>query len=309
LIGFAPMIRMLCLRRNVLISMRGLWGLLAIVLWVAFFSILVVANRGQQSKSEGVERGLWEKEFEVARDKKKKKKKHRRPTAVNSKGSLIGLTVWRLRQPSKESDTGKPRLLIHSTEGNADGFSAERVQANTLFKDGDRIRIGIESLDDGYLYVVDREVYANGDLGEPYLIFPTRQIKGGDNLVFAGKIVEIPAQTDRPPYFRLRRSREDQVGERLTIIVSRRRLNVPLAYERMRLDPKQVAKWEKAWGGPAQRLESTATLGRGWTVAEKDAGEGKRLLEHGDPMPQTIYRPDRRKGTALVVVSLGMSDG
>src|SRR5690349_23992390 len=49
----------------------------------------------------------------------------------------------------------------------------------------------------GYLYVFDREVYADKSLGEPYLIFPTTALRGGDNLVKAGRVVEIPSHDDR----------------------------------------------------------------------------------------------------------------
>ena len=54
--------------------------------------------------------------------------------------------------------------------------------------------------DRAYLYVIDREQYADGTQGEPYLIFPTTRTRGGDNSVKAGRVMEIPSQDDNPPY-------------------------------------------------------------------------------------------------------------
>ena len=43
---------------------------------------------------------------------------------------------------------------------------------NTPLRDGDRMRLSIEAPWDGYLYVLNREQYADGSTSDPYLIFP-----------------------------------------------------------------------------------------------------------------------------------------
>ena len=75
--------------------------------------------------------------------------------------------------------------------------------------------LSFESARAGFLYVIDREQYADGSASEPYLIFPTSRTRGGDNRVEAGRLIEVPDQADRPNYFSVRRSRPDQVAETL----------------------------------------------------------------------------------------------
>ncbi len=67
---------------------------------------------------------------------------------------------------------------------------------------------------------MDQEIYADGSKGEPYLIFPTSRTRGGDNSVKAGRVIEIPAQDDTPPYFTLKRTRADHVGENVIVLVT-----------------------------------------------------------------------------------------
>src|SRR5207302_7654799 len=99
-------------------------------------------------------------------------------------------------------------------------WTPERVEANAPLRVGERIRISIESPSAGYLYVIDREQYADGTTSEPYLLFPTTRTCGGENRVTAGRVIEIPGQEDRPNYFRLRQSRSTQTAEVLTVLVT-----------------------------------------------------------------------------------------
>src|SRR6185369_1856503 len=96
----------------------------------------------------------------------------------------------------------------------------ERIEADTRISEGERVRVSIESPSTGYLYVIDREQYADGTSGDAYLIFPTARTRGGHNAVVAGRVLEFPAQEDNPPYFTLTRSRPGHIGEALILIVS-----------------------------------------------------------------------------------------
>ena len=62
---------------------------------------------------------------------------------------------------------------------------------------GQRVRLSIESARTGYLYVINRELYADGSTGEPYLIFPTTRLHRGDNKVTIGRI-EVTAVSTAP---------------------------------------------------------------------------------------------------------------
>src|SRR6266446_6051279 len=73
----------------------------------------------------------------------------------------VGVTVWRLR-PSRSSDEGA-RVLVQEGLKQAE-WTPERIEADTPLKIGDRVRLSIESPRPGFLYIIDREQYADGSL-------------------------------------------------------------------------------------------------------------------------------------------------
>ena len=211
------------------------------------------------------------------------------PTAAVKPEGVVGITVWQLRAPAAAKDAGE-RLLVH--QGAApEEWIPSRVAADTRFSEGDRVRLSIEAARSGYLYVINREQYANGKMGDPYLIFPTRLTRGGNNQVSSGRVVEIPAQEDDPPYFRLRRSRPDQTGEILSVIVAPKPLEgIEIGGKPALLPDSQITAWEKSWGGQVGRLEMQNGVGQSWTKVEKDAGSDRlRTLKQDEPHPQSIY--------------------
>jgi hypothetical protein len=314
---------------------------------LSLFCLLAAAAPSLQ-EGEDDARGLWNKVFRRARDRASAKGKQTiakpqttvtkpqvavrprvrssavEPSAPSAEAlaeaieeELIGVTIWRLRYATKSDDQSEPRLLVQKTGAPAsqsstqrDELLAERVNADTPFSEGQMLRLGIEAPRNraSYLYVIDREVYADGTMSDPYLIFPAKSTPSGDEVVAAGKIVYVPSRNDEIPFFTLQRSREGQdkiiVSERLTIIVNPQPLDLPLADGPLRLDPVRVAQWEKQWGSTPERREARDSTGRGWTVAEKDAGEGKRLLVQSDPLPQTIYRVKAKLGKPVLVTVL-----
>lgn len=174
--------------------------------------------------------------------------------------------------------------------------------------EGDRVRVGIESPSPGYLYVINREEYADGSRGQPALIFPTTRIRGGDNRVQAGRLIELPSQQDNVPYFTVRpsRRRPDQVGELLTIVVTARPLALNIGPERQRLPERQVLEWEHRWSGPWELFEQVGGEGSPWTRAEREAGLGaSRDLVQDEPLPQSIYHV-RTKAAAALLVSVSL---
>jgi len=208
-----------------------------------------------------------------------------------AKGDTIdlGVTVWRLRA----AKPGEPaRLLVQEADAPAKAFTPERIGAGTPLAVGDRVRLSIESPRAGYLYVVDREQYADGTTGKPYLVFPTKRTHGGDNHVTGGRLIDIPAQDDRPPYFTLKPSRADQTGERLTLVITEKPLaDVTIADEPTELSSARVTAWDASAKGSVQRLEMIGGAGRAWSRAEQRASaDATRLLTQEDPPPQTLFR-------------------
>lgn len=245
-------------------------------------SLWTVAAPSTQGELEDSTRRIWNKRFREARDRTGARRLRR----TDEKGELVGVTIWRL-----PDDEDKP--------------TAERATADTLFIEGERVRISVEAprRSDGYLYVIDREVYADGSTSDPYLIFPSQTTPEGGNVVVAGKPVFVPAQGDKFPYFTLERARKDQIREDLTIIVSAKPLKLPLGAlaDPVRLERAQVEQWERQWGGRVERWEERGGAGKQWTAAEKEADKGERRLVQGDPLPQTIYRIKVKPGAPMVL--------
>ncbi len=226
------------------------------------------------------------------------------PTPVaGATEALVGVTLWRLRVAAR-SDGDAARLLVHEPATNTDGeYTSERVAIDTPLAQGQRVRLSIETPRDGYLYVIDREVYSDGTTSPPVLIFPTQRTRAGDNKVGAGAVVEIPGANDNPIYFTAQRSRPDQVAESLTLIVSPTPLEgVTITKEYQPLPAEQVAAWEQKWGGTAERLELEGGAGTLYTTEEKAAGgDPKTRLDQDDPVPQTVFKTSARPVDPVIV--------
>jgi hypothetical protein len=258
----------------------------------------LLAAAAQPPQEEEVTRSLWDTAFindrpTSAAARRKARRNYRVvtprvPVAGVAADSVIGVTLWRLR-PSRPADTGE-RMIVQEGPG-ATEWLPERVSSGGRLAEGDRIRMSIEAARTGYLYVVDQEVYADGSKGDPFLIFPTTRTRGGDNSVQAGRIIEIPSQDDSPPFFTLRRSRTDHVGESVTVLVSPTPIEgLAITDRAQRLSVETLAQWEKSWGAQSGRLEMEGGEGRPWTKQEKEAGaDSTRSLNEDEPAPQTIY--------------------
>lgn len=240
-------------------------------------------------------RKLWDTAFIDTASKRKPSKRRARyriatpkvPVENVAPDTVVGVTIWRLR-PAKRADSGE-RLIVHDDNATRE-WLPERISAATRLVQGDRLRISVEAVRAGYLYVINREQYADGSLGEPYLIFPTTRTGGGDNQVAIGRLLEIPAQDDSPPFFTMKKSRPDHVAEVLSVLVSPTPLaGVQTTDKAQLLTDEQVARWENAWGSSVGRLEM-ATAGQAWTKEEKDSTT--RALTSSAPAPQLVfYRP------------------
>jgi hypothetical protein len=213
-------------------------------------------------------------------------------------GEMIGLTIWRLRE-SRGADSKDSRLLLEDESSKETEWTPERVEADTVFAAGDRVRLGIESPRDGYLYVIDREQYKDGTVSDPYLIFPTLRNRDGANSVAAGKLIELPERAS----FSLKPMRPDYAGEVLTILVTPEPLkDVKPGSGPVKLDTATVARWESQWAGAAERFELIGGAGKPYTKAEKEAGQdGARVLTQNDEMPQTLYHVNVKSGSPLLV--------
>jgi hypothetical protein len=221
--------------------------------------------------------------------------------ASSSSAREVGVTIWKLRHAAP-GDSGA-RILVQEETKTVE-WVPERISATSMLRADDRVRLTIESPDAGYLYVIDREKYASGERGEPYLIFPTTRTRGGDNKVSAGKLIDIPGQDDQPNFFTLRKSRSDQSEEELTVLLLPKPLEgVTIGPKMLAVTNEQAAAWEKQWGaGKTEIFELNGGAGKGWTKAEQQAASDRdRILTQEDPPPQTVYRVAAEPGQPFLV--------
>lgn len=281
-------------------------SILALVLLVLLAgSVLMAQNPADMTRK------LWDTAFVGSSSAKKNTRRRASgyriatpnvPTNNVAPETVVGVTLWRLR-PARQSDSGE-RLIVHDDNSDSE-WLPERISASTRLVQGDKLRISVEAVRGGYLYVIDREQYADGSLGEPYLIFPTTRTAGGDNHVAIGRLVEIPAQDDEPPFFTMKKSRADHVAEVLSVIVTPTKLDgVEITSKALKLTDSQVMAWEKAWGSNVGNLEMS-TAGQAWTKEEKDSRT--RALTASAPPPQLVFYRPSVKPTDPLLVKLKLS--
>lgn len=272
-----------------------------------------IATIGFAQSPEDATRRLWDTAF-IPTGKAPRRRVTRKRSGVNYRiatpnvpttsvdgNTVVGVTVWRLRRST--SDEMGERLIVHEGSDTVQ-WLPERISANRKLAEGDRLRISVEAARTGYLYVIDREQYADGSFSEPYLIFPTTRTLNGNNEVKVGRVVEIPAQDDAPPYFKVKRSRSDQMAEVLSVMVTPNPLEgFQIADKPQKLSEAQVAGWEKSWGTQVGLLELENGAGKTWTKEEREAAaDPTRALKSGAPAPQVLYyRPRAKAGEPMLV--------
>jgi hypothetical protein len=202
----------------------------------------------------------------------------------------VGVTTWRFRK-STTRDKTKELIEVDVEEGPAE-YTLERVQDGTALAPGQIVRLSIESLNrDGFLYVIDREQYADGSLSEPLLIFPSKKA-AASNRVKAGRVISIPSGKGKGFQIKPKPGDKRQVAELITILVSPTQLvDLSKLGAKPYLGAQQVAEWEKKWGTTPTKFELDGGLGQAMTEQEQAAGANAAAeLTQDDPGPQTVYR-------------------
>lgn len=225
------------------------------------------------------------------------------PVNANSpvKNEQLGVTFWRMR-PLAADEEDAPTFPVKINKTITENWTAERVGSATQFQKGDRVRFTIESSRSGFLYIVNREFYADGTKGDAEIIFPTLRNRGGDNRVTAGSLVEIPPASDSFPYFNVNPKKANYAGEELIVIIS------PIKFEDVELELKaqgikreQLEKWLADWAVTVDIYDAADGEGIALTSSETETVVGSRSLTQEEPLPQTIYRVKTRADIPLVV--------
>ncbi|MEP7341024.1 MAG: hypothetical protein ABI977_25050 [Acidobacteriota bacterium] len=302
--------------------------LFAAIRWMVVVSALITcgfaANANAASLSQDGEqtRKLWDSQFfkpapkAVANKPAAPRRRYRIVTPNIStdrvdSDTVVGITLWRLR-PATPSDDKQVRLFKHAKDNTkVVQWTPERISVDTPLAVGQRVRLSIESARTGYLYVIDRELYADGSMGEPYLIFPTTRLRNGNNQVTIGRIIDIPTQEDSPNYFNLEPDRADLVGEVISVLVTQQPLpDLKLAEDAVPISKSLVAEWERNWSAQVGRLELENFAGKAWTKEEKDASAANGTkLKQDSPAPQTLYYQPGAKASDPLMVSVKLRYG
>jgi len=228
------------------------------------------------------------------------------PTGKNQakpvfKTEELGVTFWRLR-PITPDDGGAPLFPVWLAD-KTENWTAGRVASTTQFKKDDRVRFSIESSRSGFLYIVNREFYADGKSGEAKIIFPTLRTRGGDNRVSAGSLIEIPAATDSVPYFTIKPHRADYAGEELVVLILPNELpNFTTVLRAQPVSPEVLAKWFDDWESLIDIYDAADGEGTAYTKTEAQAANTtSRDLTQEEPLPQTIYRVSLKQNAPMFV--------
>ena len=259
-----------------------------------------VPLRAQQAASsdEIRTRNLWNTAFSNQRPAAPKPPK----VAAAIGDSFVGVTLWRMRL-SKPSDPVRFRGLVHDQDpsGQAE-WTPERSDLDAPIGGDEMVRLSIETARKGYLYVIDRDIYPDGTFSKPKLDFPTTRLRGGDNHVEPGFLIEIPDAQDKPPAFRVEKTRPDQTGVMLTIIVTPAPIpGIAVTSNAVKLTEQQVADWERRWGSSVQRLDEKDP-GKVYTVAEAAAANrGASALRAEDPVPSTLFHCHAGRAEPMLV--------
>jgi hypothetical protein len=227
--------------------------------------------------------------------------------------ATIGFTAWRTRPATARDSEDAARETIDSQE-----MASERIA--DYISDGDRLYLGVESLTGaflpdkgGYLYVINREQYADGAFGRARLIFPTLLTYAGQNRVKPGQPIVLP-ETNRP--FIIKRSSPTQVAETYTVILSpwEFRLPEPLSNRAMELSNNLVADLERQYDGRVYRATLRGGVGQIRTKREQIIGiratiDTAEPLTQDEPLPQICYRSAVKIGNpAMATVELRFRD-
>ncbi len=215
----------------------------------------------------------------------------------------IGVTVWRLGE-EKAVDDAQPATRMLVLEGSSEkSYIPKRAAAETIFAGGDKVRLSIEAPRSGYLYVIDREILDGDKLGDAVLIFPSMMSRGGNNQTQPGMMIDIPDQSDRPPFFTLKSNNPAWRGELLTIIHSPTPLkDLGVPEKTSQVNSTWLHDMEKKYLQDVAEYDQPSTAGTAYSPNEKQAGGAtSRQLTLEDPFPQTMYRVKLNAKDPLVI--------
>ncbi|HVQ36756.1 MAG TPA: DUF4384 domain-containing protein [Pyrinomonadaceae bacterium] len=227
----------------------------------------------------------------------------------------VGVTIWKVREARRGYNGA--RILWYPKESKSSvQYEAERISGEPVLAYGEKVRLGIESPRDGYLYVFDREIYHDGSLSAPYMIFPISRLRDGNNRIRANRPIELPALVDDPFFFEAKKVGLDPskrlVGEVLSIAITDKPITrlSNLGQDAVQVSAADMEFIERLYTGYSEVFELEGGVSQPYSETEREAANtGARLLTYADPVPQTFYLvEDKHNGGLLVSLVLKYQD-
>ncbi|HEY0366786.1 MAG TPA: DUF4384 domain-containing protein [Pyrinomonadaceae bacterium] len=187
--------------------------------------------------------------------------------------------------------------------------SAVRVDPEHVFRQGDRVRVLLETNTDGYLYI-----FNTTDAGSATMIYPDAQLDDAGNYLQAHVPFEIPSSASADE--RLRWFAFDQVAgtERLFFVFTREPLSgIPIDDELVALckDSKcPVRPNSEVWAVVQKEMQEplktdkTQQFGGAQTVTEQQASARGLGLSKDDPPPSVVMMASSRRSTLVATLDL-----
>ena len=172
---------------------------------------------------------------------------------------------------------------------------AVRTDPAREFRQGDRVRVLLETNTDGYLYV-----FNTTDGGQPVMIFPDPELEEAGNYIQGHVPFEIPSSVAAEERLRWFVFDQNAGTERLYFVFTREPLSgVPMEDDLIAFcrDNKKKCPWQpgtevwagiqKEMGAPAQVAKATG-VGKAQSDAERQAATRGIGLNRDDPEPSLI---------------------
>ncbi len=219
--------------------------------------------------------------------------------------TFLGLTLWQMViAPDAEVKT---RGFSHpkDKEGKKD-WTAVRIAWDKPVHENDYVVFTFESAPQGYLYVIDRDAFADGSFGDPILIFPTKRIRDGRNDVEPGHPVQIPDPTDHPPALQVDPAKPGQTGIQLIVIGSPQKIpELQAGDDQKKIPPALLARWQKQWATNVELTTDPKLDGVAITLAEQAAlSDFSHPLSPKDKAPTAIFHRRGPAGQPIYVAAI-----
>jgi len=204
----------------------------------------------------------------------------------------VGITLFKLR-PSTPQDPA--RVECGGT------FTPVKVALNHVFQAGDRVRVQVKAHQKAFLYVFDEEI---GSGGNASVIFPHEN--GAGNEIVPHTVIDLPVVNCWLIQAPQQETRSTYQGERLTIVLTPKRLAGVTPGPHGIVSNATLRQWETQWASQMQQTMEPGVIGQAESAQELEAGKGAKVLVDPTNKPQTMFTLSA-SGNTPILLSVSLS--